>query len=310
MSEEFYYEVTQEAEGLRVDVFLCRQMAGLSRSQIQKLIDGDHLLVSGRRVKASYRLRSGEAVEFELPEAAELKVEAQDIPLPILYQDDYLAVVNKPSGMVVHPAPGNQSGTMVNALLYHLTDLSSVNGVIRPGIVHRIDKDTSGLLVVAKNDEAHRGLSRQLADHSMKREYIALCEGIIKEPSGVIDAPLGRDPKNRLRMAIVPDGRRAVTRYEVLRHYKDMTLVKLRLETGRTHQIRVHLASIHHPVAADPVYGYKRQRVHHDGQLLHARLLGFEHPSDGRYLEFSAPVPESFRRILEKLAREASEKGR
>ena len=243
-------------------------------------------------------------MEFELPPAVELKVEAENIPLEIIYQDEYLAVINKPVGLVVHPAPGNEHGTLVNALLYHLTDLSSVNGVIRPGIVHRIDKDTSGLLVIAKNDEAHQALSKQLADHSMTREYVALCEGLVKTDQGTIDAPIGRDPRNRLRMGIVPNGRRAVTHYSVQQRYQDMTLVRLRLETGRTHQIRVHMASIHHPVAADPVYGFKKQRVKYQGQMLHARLLGFLHPRDGQPMEFSVPVPEEFRLVLEKLAAE------
>lgn len=302
MGEEFYYLV--EEAGDRVDVFLSRQLAGISRSQVQRLIDEDHLLVNGRKVRASHRLKAGDEVEFELPPAVELQVQAQDIPLEIVYQDEYLAVIHKPVGMVVHPAPGNESGTLVNALLWHLKDLSSVNGVIRPGIVHRIDKDTSGLLVVAKNDQAHLALSRQLADHSMTREYVALCEGILKTDSGTIDAPIGRDPKNRLRMAIVPDGRRAVTHYQVQHRYRELTLVRLRLETGRTHQIRVHMASIHHPVAADPVYGFRKSRVRHPGQMLHARLLGFRHPRDGRYMEFSHPVPGEFRLVLEKLARE------
>lgn len=308
MSEEYYFKVAEEAAGSRVDVFLTNQMPGISRSHVQKLIDEDHLLVAGRKVKAAYRLKAGDEVEFELPEAKELEVTAEDIDLPILYQDEYLAVVNKPSGMVVHPAPGNESGTMVNALLFHLKDLSSVNGVIRPGIVHRIDKDTSGLLVVAKNDEAHRHLSAQLADHSMTREYLALCEGIIKTEGGTVDAPLGRDPKNRLRMAIVKDGRRAVTHYLVQKCYKNTTLVKVRLETGRTHQIRVHMASIHHPVSADPVYGFKKTKIQHDGQMLHARLLGFRHPKDDQYMEFSSPVPSEFLEVLKKLAREVGGK--
>ena len=302
MSEEFYYRV--EAPGERVDVFLSGRMTGISRSQVQRLIDEDHLLVNGRKVKASHRLKAGDEVEFELPAARELAVVPEAIPLDIVYQDEDLAVINKPVGMVVHPAPGNESGTLVNALLWHLTDLSSVNGVIRPGIVHRIDKDTSGLLVVAKTDLAHGGLSRQLADHSMTREYVALCEGLIKADAGTIDAPLGRDPKNRLRMAIVADGRRAVTHYRVEHRYTAMTLVRLRLETGRTHQIRVHLASIHHPVAADPVYGFARSRVKHDGQMLHARRLGFIHPRHGTYVEFSVPVPQAFRDVLVRLARE------
>ncbi|UUM12659.1 RluA family pseudouridine synthase [Clostridiaceae bacterium HFYG-1003] len=304
MTEEFYYLIEEAEAGLRVDVYLSGKFPGISRSQVQRLIEDDRLLVNARRVKSSHKLKAGDEVEFELPPAVELKVEAQNIPLEIIYQDEYLAVINKPVGLVVHPAPGNEHGTLVNALLYHLTDLSSVNGVIRPGIVHRIDKDTSGLLVIAKNDEAHQALSKQLADHSMTREYVALCEGLVKTDQGTIDAPIGRDPRNRLRMGIVPNGRRAVTHYTVQQRYQDMTLVRLRLETGRTHQIRVHMASIHHPVAADPVYGFKKQRVKYQGQMLHARLLGFLHPRDGQPMEFSVPVPEEFRLVLEKLAAE------
>lgn len=304
MTEEFYYLIEEAEAGLRVDVYLSGKFPGISRSQVQRLIEDDRLLVNARRVKSSHKLKAGDEVEFELPPAVELKVEAQNIPLEIIYQDEYLAVINKPVGLVVHPAPGNEHGTLVNALLYHLTDLSSVNGVIRPGIVHRIDKDTSGLLVIAKNDEAHQALSKQLADHSMTREYVALCEGLVKTDQGTIDAPIGRDPRNRLRMGIVPNGRRAVTHYTVQQRYQDMTLVRLRLETGRTHQIRVHMASIHHPVAADPVYGFKKRRVKYQGQMLHARLLGFLHPRDGQPMEFSVPVPEEFRLVLEKLAAE------
>ncbi|KAF5071547.1 Ribosomal large subunit pseudouridine synthase D [anaerobic digester metagenome] len=304
MTEEFYYLIEEAEAGLRVDVYLSGKFPGISRSQVQRLIEDDRLLVNARRVKSSHKLKAGDEVEFELPPAVELKVEAQNIPLEIIYQDEYLAVINKPVGLVVHPAPGNEHGTLVNALLYHLTDLSSVNGVIRPGIVHRIDKDTSGLLVIAKNDEAHQALSKQLADHSMTREYVALCEGLVKTDQGTIDSPIGRDPRNRLRMGIVPNGRRAVTHYTVQQRYQDMTLVRLRLETGRTHQIRVHMASIHHPVAADPVYGFKKQRVKYQGQMLHARLLGFLHPRDGQPMEFSVPVPEEFRLVLEKLAAE------
>lgn len=304
MTEEFYYLIEEAEAGLRVDVYLSGKFPGISRSQVQRLIEDDRLLVNARRVKSSHKLKAGDEVEFELPPAVELKVEAENIPLEIIYQDEYLAVINKPVGLVVHPAPGNEHGTLVNALLYHLTDLSSVNGVIRPGIVHRIDKDTSGLLVIAKNDEAHQALSKQLADHSMTREYVALCEGLVKTDQGTIDAPIGRDPRNRLRMGIVPNGRRAVTHYSVQQRYQDMTLVRLRLETGRTHQIRVHMASVHHPVAADPVYGFKKQRVKYQGQMLHARLLGFLHPRDGQPMEFSVPVPEEFRLVLEKLAAE------
>lgn len=308
MSEEFFFRISEEDAGKRVDRFLSERMSGISRSRLQKLITEEHLLVDGRKVKVSYRLKAEDALEFILPEAQELIPKPEDLPLEILYEDEHLAVVNKPSGMVVHPAPGNESGTLVNALLFHMDRLSVANGMYRAGIVHRIDKDTSGLLMVAKTDDAFRSLSQQLAERSVIREYVALLEGIVKEEQGIIDAPIGRDPSNRLRMAVVPEGKPAVTHFRVLSYYADNTLARLNLETGRTHQIRVHMAKIGHPVVADPVYGYRRQRIAHDGQLLHARLLGFHHPQDGRYLEFSAPVPESFRRILIKLANE--KKGR
>ena len=301
--EQFYYSIEESAVDQRVDRFLFDKLTNISRSQIQRLIDENHLLVNGKKVKASYRLRLEDEVAFELSEKEELKVEAQDLPLDIIYEDEDLAVINKPVGMVVHPAPGNETGTLVNALLFHFKDLSSVNGEIRRGIVHRIDKDTSGILVVAKNDRAHEALSLQLQDHSMKREYVALCEGIIKEDEGTINAPIARDPRHRLRMGIVRGGREAISHFKVQHRYEETTLVRVRLETGRTHQIRVHMASIHHPVVSDPVYGYKKQKIEYSGQLLHARVLGFNHPKDGKYMEFSCPVPEKFRFILEKLAK-------
>lgn len=305
--EEFYYKITQS--GIRVDRYLAQVLPDISRSQIQKLIGEDHLLVNGRKVKASFVLKEGDEVEFELPEAENLSLEPQDLNLEILYEDEDLAVIYKPLGMVVHPAPGHSSGTLVNGLLFALSNLSSVNGVIRPGIVHRIDKDTSGILVVAKNDKAHQGLSQQLADHSMVREYTALAEGIFKELEGTVDAPLGRDPKNRLRMAIVANGRRAVTHYRVKEFFLRHTLLNLRLETGRTHQIRVHLKSLHHPIACDPVYGFKHSKLGYPGQMLHAGVLGFIHPRTGHYLEFSAPLPEAYETILAKLRREREANG-
>lgn len=308
MSEDFSFRITETEAGVRVDLFLAGKMPGISRSRVQRLIEEDHLLVNGRKVKVSYRLKAEDALEFVLPEEKELVPQPENLPLEILYEDDSLAVVNKPSGMVVHPAPGNESGTLVNALLFHMKTLSTKNGVFRAGIVHRIDKDTSGLLMVAKTDAAYLSLSRQLAERTVTREYVALCEGLLKEPRGTIDAPIGRDPSNRLRMAVAAEGKRAVTHYEVQRYYVDTTLLRLRLQTGRTHQIRVHMAILGHPVAGDPVYGYRRQRIRHDGQLLHARMVGFQHPEDGRYMEFSAPVPEGFLKILKTLANEA--KGR
>ena len=239
-----------------------------------------------------------------MPEPVHLKVEAENIPLDILYEDKDVIVVNKPQGMVVHPAPGNYNGTLVNALLYHCNDLSSINGVIRPGIVHRIDKDTTGVLVVAKNDEAHNFLSDQLRDHSMKREYYALVEGRIKEDEGTIDKPLARSKKDRLKIGIVEGGRRAVTHYTVVERYKNTTLVKCVLETGRTHQIRVHMSSIGHPLVGDPLYGFKKSKYRQDGQMLHAKTLGFIHPRTKEYMEFSSELPLYFEKMLEKLRSE------
>lgn len=308
MSEDFSFRITDAQAGVRVDLFLTGRMPGLSRSRIQRLIEEDYLLVNGQKVKVSYRLKAEDAVEFVLPRKTEFTPQPEELSLEIVYEDDSLAVVNKPAGMVVHPAPGNDTGTLVNALLYHIKTLSTMNGDFRAGIVHRIDKDTSGLLLVAKTDGAYLSLSRQLADRSLTREYVALVEGLLKEQNGTVAAPIGRDPKNRLRMAVVTGGKPAVTHYKVQRCYLNTTLVLLRLETGRTHQIRVHMAKLNHPVVGDPIYGYRRNPMRHEGQLLHARLLGFKHPEDGRYMEFSAPVPEDFRNILIKLAKE--EKGR
>ena len=233
-----------------------------------------------------------------------LKAEAEDIPLNIVYEDSDVIVVNKPQGMVVHPAPGNYSGTLVNGLLYHCKDLSTINGVIRPGIVHRIDKDTSGILVVAKNDNSHNFLSEQLRDHSMKREYYAVVEGRLKNDNGIIDKPLGRNKKDRLKMGIVEGGRRAVTHYEVLERYNNTTLIKCILETGRTHQIRVHMASIGHPLIGDPLYGFKKQKFKLEGQMLHAKVLGFIHPTTKEYMEFSSELPGYFQELIEKLHNE------
>lgn len=298
--ESYEYIVDKEDAGKRLDVYLRERLSDLSRSYLQKLLEEEAILVEGKQKKASYKVKEDDRILLALPELTELQVLPKDLPLQILYEDEDLLVVNKDKGMVVHPAKGNTENTLVNGLLYHVKDLSGINGVLRPGIVHRIDKDTTGILVVAKNDEAHGYLSRQLKDHSMVREYYALVHGRIKVEEGTIDAPLGRAKKDRLKMAIDPQGKRAVTHYKVIRRYQGYTLIKARLETGRTHQIRVHMASIHHPLVGDFVYGHKKEAQ--KGQLLHAATLGFDTPTKG-FLKFRAPVHEEFRQFLYKLHR-------
>lgn len=294
--------VDKEAENTRLDVFLSKIFEDKSRSYIQKLIEGSHILVNDKEKKSNYKLNSNDIITVELPEVQELVVEAENIPLDIMYEDEDVVVINKPQGIVVHPAPGNYKGTLVNALLYHCEDLSGINGVARPGIVHRIDKDTSGILVIAKNDKAHNKLSEQLKNHSMNREYIALVEGRIKQDTGVVDKPIARNPKDRLKMGIVSGGKRAVTHYQVLERYEKNTLIKCILETGRTHQIRLHMSHIGYPIVGDPVYGIKKQRFNLKGQMLHAKKLGFIHPSTGEYMEFESPLPEYFTHILNLLS--------
>ncbi len=251
--------------------------------------------------KAKYKAKTGDLIEFEVPEAEVLDLQAENIPLEIVYQDADVAVVNKPQGMVVHPAAGHASGTMVNALMYHIKDLSGINGTIRPGIVHRIDKDTSGLLMVAKNDQAHESLAAQLKAKTNKRRYIALVHGVIPSDRGTIEAPIGRSPKDRKKQAVVADGRPAITHFEVLERFDRYTLLALELETGRTHQIRVHLAYIGHPVAGDPLYGPKNTLTPNKGQFLHAETLGFEHPKTKEHLEFHAELPTIFQNAIKEL---------
>ncbi|KOA20965.1 ribosomal large subunit pseudouridine synthase D [Clostridium homopropionicum DSM 5847] len=294
--------VDKEAENTRLDVFLSKIFEDKSRSYIQKLIEGSHILVNNKEKKSNYKLNNNDIITIELPEVQELVVEAENIPLDILYEDEDVVVINKPQGIVVHPAPGNYKGTLVNALLYHCEDLSGINGVARPGIVHRIDKDTSGILVIAKNDKAHNKLAEQLKNHSMIREYIALVEGRIKQDKGVVDKPIGRNPKDRLKMGIVSGGKRAVTHYEVIERFEKNTLIKCILETGRTHQIRLHMSHIGYPIVGDPVYGIKKQKFNLRGQMLHAKKLGFIHPSTGEYMEFESSLPEYFTHILDLLS--------
>lgn len=298
--EELQYLVEPEKEGLRLDVYLSEHLPDLSRSYLQKLIEEGCIMVEDRSRKSSYKVKAEERILVELPELSELKVIPKDLPIRILYEDEDLLVVDKVKGMVVHPAVGNYHDTLVNALLFHVKDLSGINGVLRPGIVHRIDKDTTGILVVAKNDHAHSYLSKQLKDHSMMRRYFALVHGRVKQEEGTIDAPLGRSKKDRLKIGITPDGKRAVTHYRVIHRYNGYTLIEAALETGRTHQIRVHMASIHHPLVGDFIYGHKKDTV--KGQLLHAAVLGFQTPEKG-YLRFHTPVHEEFRAFLQKLHR-------
>lgn len=300
------FQIELEA-GQRIDVFLAEKLEGKTRSAVQKLVAGGHVRINGAPASKNGKLRVGDVVMVEEPEPKSLDVEAEDIPLSVVYEDDDLLVVNKPKGMVVHPAAGNESGTLVNALLYHCRDsLSGINGVIRPGIVHRIDKDTSGLLIVAKNDNAHLKLAEQIERHSFSRVYHAVVYGNIKENEGTIETQLGRHPQDRKKMAVLASGgRHAVTHFRVLERYGSFTYVELRLETGRTHQIRVHMASIGHPVAGDPVYGPKKVLDFLNGQCLHAKTIGFIHPATGEYLEFDSPLPKVFEDFLEKLRREA-----
>ncbi len=287
----------------RIDAWLAGNLEDYSRSYIQKLCQEGSIKVNGLQVKSNYKLKAGDKVSAMIPEAEVLQVEAEEIPLDIVYEDEHIIVINKPKGMVVHPAAGNYSGTLVNALMKHCGDsLSDINGVIRPGIVHRIDKDTSGLLVVAKNNHAHEFLSKKLKTHDIKREYIALVEGIIYENSGKIDAPIGRHPVERKKMSVnTKSGRNAITHFTVLERFPTATYLELKLETGRTHQIRVHMAYINHPIIGDEVYGRKKQRFDTQGQVLHARRLSFEHPATGELMEFETPVPDYFARLLEEL---------
>lgn len=292
------YQVEVDMAGIRLDIFLTRMNPQLSRSHVQKLVAGDLVKVNGKPARANYRVRSGDLVELNVPSPVETVAEPEDIPLDIQYEDEHVIVINKPRGMVVHPAGSNNSGTLVNALLHHCRDLSGINGVLRPGIVHRLDKDTSGLLMVAKNDAAHVSLAEQLQQRRVTRNYVALVHGRLSGMKGLVDAPIGRHPVDRQRMAVVDQGRFAVTRYCVLRQLGNYSYLGLRLETGRTHQIRVHLNYLGHPVVGDPKYGPPKSHFILDGQFLHAYRLGFRHPVTGLYLEFTAELPKILMLIL------------
>ena len=292
-------ETVVETQNGRLDKACSEIFSDYSRSQIKQLLDGGNITVNGKTEKAKYKVKSGDVIRLEEPETKTLELRPENIPLDIVYEDDDVIVINKPQGMVVHPAPGHDDHTLVNALLYHCP-LSTINGTFRPGIVHRIDKDTSGLLMVAKNDKAHRFLAEQLKDKTNIREYVALVHGRIAEDEGTINAPIGRSLKDRKKQAVVKDGRNAVTHFEVLKRYRDYTLVKCILETGRTHQIRVHMKYIGHPLVGDPLYGPKKT-IKGNGQFLHAGKLGFVHPTTGKLLIFEAPLPKIFQECLEKL---------
>lgn len=292
-------ELIIKESGIRLDKALA-DLTELSRSQANEAIKNGNILVNGKAVKAKYSVKEGDLVTYDLPEPEVLEYEAEDIPLDIVYENDDVAVVNKPQGMVVHPSVGHTSGTLVNALMYHIHDLSSINGVVRPGIVHRIDKDTSGLLMIAKNDRSHQALAEELKDKKSLRKYLAIVHGNISNDRGVIEAPIGRSEKDRKKQAVTAKGKPAVTHFKVLERFGNYTLVELTLETGRTHQIRVHMAYIGHPVAGDPLYG-PRKTLKGNGQFLHAQTLGFTHPTTGESLRFSVEPPAIFQETLENL---------
>lgn len=298
--------LTVEQGGERIDRFLSEEIADLSRSYIQKLLKEGSISVNGNAVKANYRVNEGDEIRVEIPEPEAPDILPEDIPLDILYEDDDILVVNKPKGMVVHPAPGHYSHTLVNAVLFHCgSRLSGINGVLRPGIVHRIDMDTTGSLLICKNDRAHQILADELKEHSITRRYHAIVHGNLKEDTGTVNAPIGRHPVDRKKMSTKsPSGRHAVTHYRVLERVGDFTYIECELETGRTHQIRVHMSSIGHPILGDAVYGPARCPFRLQGQTLHAKILGIRHPSTGEYMEFDAPLPEYFSELLDRLRKQ------
>lgn len=297
-----------EHSGERIDRFLSGNLEALSRSYIQKLLKESRILVNNNTVKANYKILEGDQIDIQIPEPEILDIRPENIPLDILYEDDDILIVNKPKGMVVHPSPGHYNHTLVNAVLYHCGDrLSGINGVLRPGIVHRIDMDTTGSLLICRNDHAHQILAEQLKDHSITRKYQAVVYGNLKADSGTVDAPIGRHPIDRKKMSTKsPHGKRAVTHFTVLERFGNYTYIECTLETGRTHQIRVHMASVGHPILGDTVYGPARCPFRLQGQTLHAKTLGFVHPSTGEYMEFDAPLPEYFSALLDKLRQSGS----
>lgn len=302
--ERYEFVVDEESKGKRLDVYLNELLEGQSRSYIQTLVKDGYIEINETiKTAKNYKVSLNDKVVIGIPEPEALSVEPQDIPIKIVYEDDDVIVVDKPAGMVVHPAPGNYDGTLVNALLFHCKNLSSINGVIRPGIVHRIDKDTSGLLMIAKNNHAHNHLAAQLKDHSSTRSYIAIVHGRFRQDEGTVDAPIARNPKDRLKMAVVHGGRESVTHYSIVERYDAYTVVRCNLETGRTHQIRVHMAHIKHPLLGDVLYGPKIRtlKIKTEGQMLHAETLGFVHPTTNEYMEFKSELPENFETVFKKI---------
>ena len=297
------FTVAAEDGGMRIDKYLSMYCEELSRSYLQKLLKEQEVLVNEKAVKSNYKVSPGETVQLSLPEAVEPEIEAEEMSLDILYEDEDIILINKPKGMVVHPAAGHYSGTLVNGLMAHCRDsLSGINGVMRPGIVHRIDMDTTGVIIVCKNDMAHNSIAEQLKEHSITRKYYAVVHGVLKADGGIINAPIGRHPVDRKKMSInEKNGREAVTHYRVLERFKQFTYVECQLETGRTHQIRVHMASTGHPILGDQVYGPAKSPFRLNGQTLHAGVLGIIHPKSGAYMEFTAPLPEYFEDLLRKL---------
>lgn len=299
----FEINIEKEHAGERIDKLITDMLSsGYSRSYVQKLINNENVMVNEKPVKSNYKVSENDIVKIMIPYPEELNIEPENIPLDIVYEDDDVILINKPKGMVVHPSAGHYSGTLVNALMYHCTNLSGINGVMRPGIVHRIDMNTTGIIVACKNDAAHISLSNQLKEHSITRYYYAICHNCFNEPSGTVDAPIGRHPVDRKKMAInFKNGKEAITHYEVIENLKNYAFIKCKLETGRTHQIRVHMASISHPLLGDDVYCNAKCSFDLQGQTLHAGVLGFIHPRTGKYVEYEAPLPDYFEKVLKKL---------
>ena len=292
--------VDETTDQIRIDKYITELLPNESRSYIQKLLKDGHILVDNSICKPNYKVKGGETINIDIPEPIEANIEAEDIPLDIIYEDSDVLIVNKPKEMVVHPAPGNYSGTLVNALMYHCKDsLSNINGVLRPGIVHRIDKNTTGCLIVCKNNLSHNFVADQLSEHSINRIYVGIVCGVLKDDEGTIDAPIGRDKRNRKLMSVNEDGKRAITHYKVLKRFRDYTYVQFKLETGRTHQIRVHMAHINHPLLGDDQYSKRKCKFNLTGQCLHAKTIGFIHPNTKEYLEYEVEEPEYFKHLLD-----------
>lgn len=292
--------VDESTDHIRIDKYLNELLPDQSRSYIQKLLKDGHILVNNSIIKPNYKVKADDRIQIDIPEPIEANIEAENIPLDIIYEDNDVLIVNKPKEMVVHPAPGNYSGTLVNALMYYCKDsLSNINGVLRPGIVHRIDKNTTGCLIVCKNDQSHNFIADQLSEHSINRIYVGIVCGVLKDDEGTIDAPIGRNKRDRKLMSVNEDGKRAITHYKVLKRFRDYTLMQFKLETGRTHQIRVHMAHINHPLLGDDQYGRQKCKFNLTGQCLHAKTIGFIHPSTKEYVEFEVDEPEYFKHLLD-----------